>query len=185
MQQEFILGQSPLGFHRVVYTQWGGSGALPPIICVHGLTRNGRDFDRLAERLQETRQVFCPDIVGRGQSNFLADATLYGYPQYMADMNALIARTGAAAIDWVGTSMGGIIGMFLAALPKSPIRRLIVNDVGPLLPLAALQRIGDYTGQPPICDTLDEIERYMRRVYAPFGALTDGRLETYGRAWRA
>lgn len=173
MHTRFFLGQNPFGFHRVAYAVWGRITARPPVVCVHGLTRNGRDFDPLATALQNTTRVFCPDVVGRGKSDWLKDPTGYGYPQYLADMNALIARTGAVKVDWVGTSMGGIIGMLLASMPRSPIRRLVINDVGPFIPLAALQRIAAYVGQERNFIDLVEVEAHMRGIYAPFGTLTD------------
>ncbi|HUY69382.1 MAG TPA: alpha/beta hydrolase [Alphaproteobacteria bacterium] len=173
MHQRSLLGHSPLGFHKIAYTEWGQATANPPAVCAHGLTRNGRDFDRLAEALSKERPVFCPDMAGRGQSDWLADPAFYGYPQYLADMTALIARAGAAQVDWVGTSMGGLIGMILAADPNTPIRKLVLNDVGPFIPLAALQRIGSYVGLMPEFPDAAAAERYMRQIYAPFGIAED------------
>ncbi len=173
MQQRTLLGLNPIGFHKLAYAEWRGDSDSVPVICAHGLTRNGRDFDRLAEALQPQRTVFCPDIAGRGQSDWLPNGALYGYPQYLADINALIARTGATQVDWVGTSMGGLIGMLLAALPQSPIRRLVINDIGPFITLAALQRIGFYVGATPGFDSVEEVETHMRKIYAPFGQLSD------------
>lgn len=173
MQQHFILGQSVLGFHRMAYSVWGHAAAPPPVICVHGLTRNGRDFDRLAEMLRDEAQIFCPDIVGRGKSDWLSDPALYGYPQYVNDVTALIARTGKEQVDWVGTSMGGILGMLIAAMPNSPIRRLVINDVGPFISVAALRRIGEYVSLMPEFNGVEQLERHLRQIYAPFGALTD------------
>ncbi|MDX2028358.1 MAG: alpha/beta hydrolase [Alphaproteobacteria bacterium] len=173
MQQHFFLGHSALGFHRVAYIEWGRASARPPVICVHGLTRNGRDFDRLAETLKNETQIFCPDMVGRGQSDWLGDPALYGYPQYINDTTALIARTGKEQVDWVGTSMGGILGMLIASMPNSPIRRLVINDVGPFIPVAALKRIGEYVSLMPEFNGVEQLERHLRQVYAPFGALTD------------
>lgn len=177
MQQKHFLGYSPLGFHKTAYTEWGrAQNQTPPIICVHGLTRNGRDFDRLAETLQSTKNVFCPDIVGRGKSDWLADPTLYGYPQYMNDMTALIALTTRGdnqQVDWVGTSMGGIIGMLLAAQPNTPIRRLVINDVGPYIPLTSLKRISDYVSMVVEFADLAQLERHLRVIYAPFGITKD------------
>ncbi len=172
MQKKTFLGQNPRGFHRVAYTEWGVAGSAP-LICVHGLTRNGRDFDRLAAALQAQAQVFCPDIPGRGQSDWLPDPAFYAYPQYMSDMTALIARTGASALDWVGTSMGGILGMLMAAQPNTPIRRLVINDVGPFIPLAALKRIGTYVSLLPEFVDSGALERHMRQIYAPFGITSD------------
>lgn len=168
-----FLGLSPAGFHRIAYAEWGRGDAHRSIVCVHGLTRNGRDFDTLAEALSGDARVVCPDVVGRGRSDWLPDAALYGYPQYCADMTALIARLDVDAVDWVGTSMGGLIGMMLAAQPSSPIRRLVINDVGPFIPKAALERIAGYAGGDPDFPDLRALEVYLRLVLAPFGALTD------------
>ncbi|NNG03648.1 MAG: alpha/beta hydrolase [Inquilinus sp.] len=177
MERYQFLGLSQAGFHKVSYTSFQGTGAgagsLPTLICAHGLTRNGRDFDTLAEALKGDRQVVCPDIVGRGKSDWLPDPALYGYPQYLADMTALIARLDVPAVDWVGTSMGALIGMMLAAQPQSPIRRLVMNDAGPLIPAAALQRIADYVGADPTFLAPDALEIYLRHIHAPFGSLTD------------
>jgi pimeloyl-ACP methyl ester carboxylesterase len=173
MEEKSLLCRSPLGFHRIAYTAWGRASDNPPVVCVHGLTRNGRDFDYLARNLQDSTRVFCPDIAGRGKSDDLADPLYYSYPQYLTDMAALIARTGAATVDWVGTSMGGIIGMLLAAEKNTPIRRLVVNDVGPFISLLALKRIGAYAGAKTDFADLKEAETYMRQIYAPFGDLSD------------
>jgi pimeloyl-ACP methyl ester carboxylesterase len=140
---------------------------------VHGLTRNGRDFDALALRLSEQYRVICPDIVGRGDSEWLHDGALYTYAQYVADMTALIARADVDAVDWLGTSMGGLIGMILAAQTDTPVRRLVLNDVGPFVPQAALERLASYVGICTRFDSFVDAERYLREVHAPFGALTD------------
>lgn len=145
--------------HRMAYWEWNqtGNAAHPHVIvCVHGLTRQGRDFDVLARLLSQHARVICPDVVGRGQSNWLADPLGYGIPQYAQDMLALLHQVhGAMAIevlDWVGTSMGGLIGMCLAGGPNLPmpvpIRKLLLNDVGPALEWPALQRIAGYVGNP-------------------------------------
>ncbi len=168
-----FLGLGPQGFHRIAYVEWGAEDAPRTVVCVHGLTRNGRDFDRLAASLSQHWRVACPDMVGRGRSDWLADPAGYGYPQYVADMTALIARLDVASVDWVGTSMGGIIGMMMAAQPNSPIRRLVVNDVGPFLPKAALERLAGYVGLDPRFESIGELEAYLRKVHAPFGALAD------------
>jgi pimeloyl-ACP methyl ester carboxylesterase len=167
------LGLSKDGFHRLAYTEWGQAQAGHAALCVHGLTRNGRDFDVLAGALAERGlRVACPDVVGRGLSDRLADPGGYGYPQYLADLNALIARLDVPWLDWIGTSMGGLLGMMMAAQPNTPLRRLVVNDVGPFIPVAALQRIGEYVGRDPRFVGLDAAEAYFREVHAPFGALT-------------
>ena len=168
------LGLSKGGFHRLAYTEWGRPRAGHAALCVHGLTRNGRDFDVLAGALAEQGlKVACPDVVGRGRSERLPDPAGYGYPQYLADMNALIARLDVPWVDWIGTSMGGLIGMMMAAQPNTPVRRLVVNDVGPFIPVAALRRIGDYVGRDPRFAGLDAAEAYFREVHRPFGTLTD------------
>jgi len=172
MKTESVLGLGPHGFHRIAYTEWGEPSAPRTLICVHGLTRNGRDFDRLAAALAERWHVICPDVAGRGRSDWLPVAG-YNNAQYLADMNALIARVGAKEVDWLGTSMGGLLGMQLAAQPNTPIRRLVVNDIGPYIPKAALERIADYVGQDPRFATLEELEAYLRRVHAPFGPMSD------------
>jgi pimeloyl-ACP methyl ester carboxylesterase len=169
-----FLGLSPAGFHRTIYWEWAPADPVAPVVvAVHGLTRNGRDFDTLAGVLSEQRRVVCPDIVGRGKSDWLPNGALYTYPQYLADCTALLARLAVASVDWVGTSMGGLIGMMLAAQPLSPIRRLVINDVGPLVPKAALERLAAYVGKDPHFPTHRDLELYMRRAYASFGPLTD------------
>ena len=177
MRSDHVLCLSSKGFHRVRYVEWGDPDSERVAILVHGLTRNGRDFDVLAQALQPDFRVLCPDVAGRGAIDWLPAKEDYGYPQYCADMTALIARATAGGrprrIHWVGTSMGGIIGMLLAARPNSPIVRLVVNDVGAVIPQAALQRIGAYVGKDPRFRTLDDMEATVRLVSAPFGALTD------------
>jgi pimeloyl-ACP methyl ester carboxylesterase len=177
MRSHFVLGLGPAGFHRVAYTDWGAETASRLVVAVHGLTRNGRDFDRLAAALTASSspglRVVCPDVVGRGRSDWLPSAAQYTYAQYMADMATLIARLGVTAVDWIGTSMGGILGMMLAAQPGTPIRRLVLNDVGPTIPRQALARIGEYVGRDPRFPTLEALEGHLRQTYAPFGPLSD------------
>lgn len=159
------------------YVEWGDPDAERVAILVHGLTRNGRDFDFLAQALLPEFRVICPDVAGRGRSDWLAAKEDYGYPQYCADLTTLIARATAGGkprrICWVGTSMGGIIGMLLASRPNSPILKLVVNDVGTVIPKAALERIGAYVGKDPRFKTLEDMEATVRLVAAPFGPLTD------------
>lgn len=177
MRDDQFLGLGSKGFHRIHYADWGDPGAERIVICVHGLTRNGRDFDDLARALAPAFRVVCPDIAGRGRSDWLNAKEDYGYPQYCADMATLIARVTAGGtprkIHWVGTSMGGIIGMLLASRPNSPITRLVLNDVGTIIPKAALERIGAYVGKDPRFNTIEELEAMTRIVCAPFGPLTD------------
>lgn len=177
MRNDTILGVSAGGFHRIHYTDWGNPDAEHVVVCVHGLTRNCRDFDSLAQTLAADFRVICPDVAGRGHSDWLANKADYGYPQYCADLTAVIARATAGGkprnVYWVGTSMGGIIGMLLASRSGSPIERMVVNDVGALIPKAAVERIAAYVGKDPRFRTLEELEALVRFVLAPFGALTD------------
>jgi pimeloyl-ACP methyl ester carboxylesterase len=173
MRKSSFLGLGPHGFHRLAYTEWGDADNPRVVICVHGLTRNGRDFDTLAEAMQDRYRVICPDIAGRGESDWLSHPGDYSYPQYLADMNALIARANPGELHWVGTSMGGLIGMMLAGQPHTPIRRLVMNDVGPFIPKASLERLAQYVGRAPTMESLDDVEQYLRVVMAPFGKLTD------------
>ena len=169
--ERFFKGLSPSGFHRLRYFEWGARDA-EVVICVHGLTRNAHDFDRLADRLADRYRVVAVDVVGRGGSAWLTDPAHYTYAQYQADMNALLARLDVERVHWIGTSMGGLIGMFLAALPGTPIASLLLNDVGPFVPAAALQRIADYMVDARF-SSLQELERHLRTVLAPFGPLGD------------
>ncbi len=173
MEQNTYLGLSVAGFHQLAYSSWGQPGGRVTL-CVHGLTRNSHDFDYLAAQLAARgRFVACPDVVGRGQSDWLPRPELYGYPQALADMTALLARLGATEVDWIGTSMGGLIGLMLAAQPHTPIRKLVLNDVGPFIPKAALERLAGYVGSNPHFADLTEAEAYFRRVHAPFGITQD------------
>lgn len=174
MKKECFLGLSPEGFHKVSYSEWGTRTDSPPIICVHGLTRLNHDFDALSTYLaMRGHHVYCPDIVGRGDSDWLTDPLHYTYEQYLADMNAMIARTEANTIDWIGTSMGGIIGLMLAAQPNSPIRRLILNDIGPQIPAKALAQLYEYAGKDPDFSSLAAAKTYYQKIYADFGELTE------------
>ena len=164
---------SPHGFHRLNYYEWGDPANSKVVICVHGLTRNGRDFDDIARALSSDYRVVCPDVAGRGKSEWLTHKEDYAYPVYCADMAALIARSGAQTVDWIGTSMGGLIGMLLAAQPNSPIRKLVMNDVGPFIPKASLERLATYAGKPVSYESFEAFEQYIRVVSAPFGPLTD------------
>lgn len=173
-RQKNVQCISPSGLHRMAYTEWGDPANTHVLLCVHGLTRSGRDFDMLARALARHYRVVCPDVVGRGKSGRLVDPAHYGVPQYVADMVTLIARLGVETVDWVGTSMGGLIGMSLAALPGSPVRRLVLNDVGPLITRESLQRIAAYVGTDPRFPDFNAALQYVRTVCAPFGPLDDG-----------
>jgi pimeloyl-ACP methyl ester carboxylesterase len=177
-----FLSLSPHGFHRIVYYEWGDAANPRVALCVHGLGRNGRDFDVLGEALASTHRVVAVDMPGRGESEWLADPNDYTFPTYLTALVALIARSGAETVDWVGTSMGGLLGIVVAAQPKSPIRRLVVNDVGPVIEPAALDRIRGYFGLDPTFATYAEIGQYIRTVSAPFGRLTDAQWEHVTRS---
>jgi pimeloyl-ACP methyl ester carboxylesterase len=172
---------SPHGFHRVVYYEWGDAANPRVVVCVHGLGRNGRDFDVIAETLAATHRVLAVDMPGRGQSDWLADPNDYVFPTYLTTLTALVARSGADTVDWIGTSMGGLLGIVFAAQAKTPIRRLVVNDVGPKLEAAALARIGTYIGQDPTFATFAEIDAYIRVISAPFGLLSDAQWDHLSR----
>ena len=154
------------------YVEWGDAANPRVLVCVHGLTRNGRDFDYFASRLADAYRVVCPDVAGRGRSDWLRDPADYNYPVYCGDMATLMASLHAETVDWVGTSMGGIIGMILSGLPGSPVRKLVLNDVGCHIPRAAIERIGQYVGSEPEFDSIEELEGAIRAV-SPFGQLTD------------
>lgn len=166
-----VLGLTSRGFHRVRYWERGDPANPRVLVCVHGLTRNGRDFDALAAALADRYRVLCPDVVGRGDSDWI-DAGDYAYPQYCNDMANLVARSGAAEVDWVGTSMGGLIGIILAAQAKTPIRRIVLNDVGPFIPKAAQDKIAETVGDDPVFDSVDAAADYISTVNAGFGRLT-------------
>jgi len=164
---------SPHGFHRVTYYEWGDPANSRVVICVHGLSRNGRDFDVLGEALAPTHRVLAVDIPGRGASQWLPNPNDYVFTTYLTTLTALIARSGAERVAWVGTSMGALLGMVMAAQPNTPVERLVINDAGPLIEPAAIVRIRDYVGLAPTFATYEEADAYIRLVSKPFGALTD------------
>jgi pimeloyl-ACP methyl ester carboxylesterase len=169
---------SPTGLHRMAYVEWGGRDAAQTLVCVHGLSRCARDFDFLAaEMAGRGWRVVCPDLPGRGDSDWLKNPMEYVVPVYVSDMVALIARLDVEAVHWVGTSLGGLVGMALAALPESPVKKLVLNDVGPVLTAVSADRIGAYLGKWPPLPTIEAAEQYVRAVSAPFGPHT-------GAEWR-
>lgn len=163
---------SPQGLHRMAYWQWGNPSNPKVLVCVHGLARQGRDFDVFAQAMQQEYRVVCPDVVGRGQSDWLSDPSGYQIPFYVADMVTLLARLNADTVHWVGTSMGGLIGMGLASLPNSPIAAMVINDVGPTLEYTALQRIGNYLGLPLQWESLEQAVAYLATISVGFGFYT-------------
>ena len=186
MRQEFFQSLGNGAFHRIAYTDWGDVANPHVVLCVHGLARNSRDFDFLAAALADHCRVACMDVAGRGESEWLENKSHYTFSTYQNDAAAMLARATAppkpkwlrkrsakAKLDWVGTSMGGLIGMFLAAKRGSPIRRLVLNDVGALIPWSALFRMKGYITRGRSFKSVDEVEAYVRNVCAPFGPLTD------------
>jgi pimeloyl-ACP methyl ester carboxylesterase len=179
------------GLHRMAYWEWGDAANPHVVVCVHGLTRQGRDFDTLARSLSTDVRVVCPDVVGRGHSDWLADPMHYGVAQYVADMVTLLARVNAPRVDWVGTSMGGLIGLSVAALPNSPLGRFVINDVGPTLAPEGLARIGGYVGRVAQWNTLDEAADALWQISQGFGvhtreqwlALTEPQLKRDADKW--
>ena len=168
------------GGHRMAYWQWGSPESDHVLVCVHGLSRQGRDFDVLAQAVCEasgnTIRVVCPDVVGRGQSDWLKNPMGYQIPAYAADMLALLAQLKPRTLDWLGTSMGGLIGLILAGSPDLPlpvsIRRLVLNDVGPAMQWQALQRIGEYLGQTGRFDSLQQAADALWADSTTFGPHT-------------
>jgi pimeloyl-ACP methyl ester carboxylesterase len=174
---------SPAGLHRMAYREWGDPRNRDVLVCVHGLTRSGQDFDELARALRAQFRLVCPDIAGRGESDRLADPKLYAWPQYVADMVTLIARLDVETVNWLGTSMGGFVGMALAAQPGSPVRKLILNDAGPVIGRASLERIASYIGKNPVFATLEDAEQYIRTISAPFGPHSDAQWRFLTETW--
>jgi pimeloyl-ACP methyl ester carboxylesterase len=178
-----VLCASPAGLHRIAYREWGDARNRDVLVCVHGLTRSSRDFDELARTLCGQFRIVCPDVAGRGDSDRLADAKLYTWTQYVADMVTLLARLDVESVNWLGTSMGGFVGMALAAQAGSPVKKLVLNDAAPVIGKAALERIGAYLGQAHSFASLEEAEQYVRAIAAPFGPHTDAQWRFLAETW--
>ena len=175
----FVTCTSPDGTHRMAYHAWGNPSNPKVLVCVHGLTRRGSDFKTLAQAMSNDYYVVCPDVVGRGDSDRLKNPMLYAVPQYVADMAGLIKHLGVSQIDWFGTSMGGLIGMVYASMPKNPIRRMLINDVGPRIEPEAIKRLGSYVGQPfSFTNRADALQR-LNEICASFGSHTPEEWEIY------
>ena len=172
-RQRFVRCASPRGLHRIAYLEWGDPKNERVLVCVHGLTRCARDFDALAAALSGRYRVVCPDVAGRGASEWLADPMLYQLPQYLSDMVTLIARLDVERVEWVGTSMGGLLGMALAAQPGTPVQKLVINDAGPVITKVSLERIATYVGMAPVFPDIATAEKYVRAVNATFGPHSD------------
>ena len=175
----YVTCTSPDGSHRMAYHAWGNPNNSKVLVCVHGLTRRGSDFKTLAETMSQDYYVVCPDVVGRGDSDRLKNPMLYGVPQYVADMASMITQLKVTQVNWFGTSMGGLIGMVYAAMPKSPIRRMLINDVGPRIEPEAIKRLGSYVGQPfSFSNRADALQR-LNEICASFGSHTPEEWEIY------
>jgi pimeloyl-ACP methyl ester carboxylesterase len=172
-RQRKVLCSSPSGLHRMAYVEWGSRDNPRVLVCVHGLTRSGRDFDFLAGALAAHYRIVCPDVPGRGESDWLKNPMEYQLPVYVADMVTLLARLDVETVEWVGTSLGGLVGMAIAAMPDSPLTKLVLNDVGPVVTASSLTRIGSYVGKWPPLPTMEAAEAYVRTVCAPFGPHSD------------
>lgn len=173
MQTHQVKGIDSQAFHNMIYYEWGDSDNPKVLLCVHGLFRNGRDFDDLAQVLSAHYRVICPDMPGRGLSDKLSNPHDYSMLTYIADLTILLAKSGVTEIDYLGTSMGGMIGMVMAAMKNSPIKRLILNDIGPFVDTKALQRIIAYgkEGGQRSFKTLGEVEAYLKKTYSSFAQL--------------
>jgi len=174
---------SAKGLHRIAYLEWGDPRNRDVLICVHGLARSSRDFDDLARALCGHFRVACPDLAGRGDSDRLPDPALYVVPQYVSDMVTLIARLDAESVNWLGTSLGALIGMALAAQPGSPVKKLVLNDAGPVIAKAALERIAAYLGKTPVFGSIEEAEKYVRSISAPFGPHSEAQWRFLTETW--
>jgi len=173
MRQRFVRCASPRGLHRISYLEWGDPENERVLVCAHALTRCARDFDNLAAALSGRYRVVCPDMAGRGDSEWLADPMLYQIPQYVADMVTLVARLDVESVHWVGISMGGLIGMTLAAQPGTPVQKIVISDAGPVVTKASIERIAAYVGAAPVFPDLASAGQYVRAVSASFGPHTD------------
>ncbi|MCU0803550.1 MAG: alpha/beta hydrolase [Burkholderiales bacterium] len=173
-----VLCASPTGLHRVAYFEWGDPKNERVVVCVHGLSRCARDFDMLAESLAGDFRVVSVDLPGRGESDWLKQPLEYVVPTYVNDLVTVIARLDAESVDWVGTSLGALTGMVIAAQPESPIRRYVANDFGPVITAVALERIGTYIGKAPTFASFADAQAYVRAVSAPFGPHSDGQWRT-------
>jgi len=202
---DYVLCTNPKGWHRMAFWEWGDADNDHIMLCVHGLTRNGRDFDALAQRFSDRYRVICPDMAGRGQSDWFDDPDLYNFAQYVGDIATLIARLQPRRITWVGTSMGGLISLsfvyMLMQVARGPLQvtgldalspewlrqktlpldRLVLNDIGPELALGGLKTIASYVEQVPTFDTFEQAENFAREHWTGFGLETDEQWAAYTR----
>lgn len=177
-RENYILGLTTDGFHKINYVEWGDPQSEKVVMCVHGMSRNGRDFDYLAKELVAYGyRVICPDLPGRGRSDWHKNPENYNTLKNIQELLALIARLNVEKLDWIGTSLGGMIGMILASYSDSPIQKLIMNDVGPFIPAKPIQRIIKYLSLNPTFKTQKEAKRYLQQLLAPFGTLEEEHMD--------
>ena len=161
------------GFHELHATDWGPKRSRRVVVCAHGYSGNGRDFDPLAQALAARGyRVICPDVAGRGRSAWLASPLHYHFPRFLADIRTLLAHLGVTEVDWIGTSMGGLLGMLLASQASTPVRRLAMNDVGAFLPTDALQHIARNLEAPATFPSLAAVEAHLRHTHRDWGTIT-------------
>lgn len=173
MRKQSVKWLDESGFHSLAYYEWGDPNNSNVIICAHGLTRNGRDFDYLAQRLEKDYRVICPDFPGRGESDWLTIKNNYDYSYYLQAFSILIARLNCQQLTWLGTSMGGMAGMLMAATPNNPINRLILNDIGPEIPAQAISTIAKYVGKQTEFSSIKALKEYLKVIHSGFGELTE------------
>lgn len=159
---------------------WGRRDARRAVLCVHGYSGNARDFDDLAQGLEHAARVVCIDVAGRGRSAWLSPLE-YHFGQFLADIRALLSHLGIDEVDFVGTSMGGLLGMLLASQASSPIRRLVINDVGAFVPSEALEYIGRNLAAPELFGTLAEVEAHLRHTHREWGPIDDAQWRRLAR----
>ncbi|MCE3232889.1 MAG: alpha/beta hydrolase [Rickettsiaceae bacterium] len=177
---------------KLAYLEWGDATNPKVLFCVHGLSRNSHDFDYLAKALSGEYRVIAVDIAGRGRSDWLSNKLLYNYHTYVSDVLILLNTLGITKVDWVGTSMGGIIAMMVARAEPTLINKLVLNDIGSFVPGAALDRIFTYVGKTPLFDTRAEAESAIRARMGTFGIkneehwnqITWHSVETFGDKFR-
>jgi len=173
-KQKYLNATSFSGWKRIAYVEWGDEQNPDVVVCVHGLTRNSRDFDTLARALAPRYRVVCMDVIGRGLSDRLDNPDEYNYPRYVVDASLLLARLNVEKVHWIGTSMGGLMGMMMAAMPNPPFRSLVMNDIGSFIPGDALRGLAEYVGKASAFDSLEKVARYLSIIHAAFGPVPDG-----------
>lgn len=173
LREDTVLSINKKGFHNIYYRDWGKQTHKDTLFCLHGLTRNSHDFDHIAGLLSAKTRVICPDTAGRGKSDWLPSFHDYIIPQYNLDVALIAATIKCEKFDLLGTSLGGMMGMVLAAMQNTPVRRLIINDIAPEVSHEASVRLGRYLHQDPLFTSIDEAEVFFRETLAPFSPMQD------------